>query len=75
VGAHALNSASKSAAGVSSLEGSIKTNATLVQEAEFFPSYASWIYQRTGYRKNPVTGLDWTAADINAIQRGALRIS
>lgn len=75
VGAHALNSLSKSAAGISSAKSSINTNATLVQEVEFSPSFGSWIYQRTGYRKNPVTGVDWTAAEINAIQRGALRIT
>lgn len=75
IGIHALNCATKIAAGVASMESSIKTNTTLVQEPEFFPSFGSWLYQRQAYRKNPVTGLDWTAADINAIQRGALRIS
>lgn len=75
VGAHALNCATKSAAGVASMEGSIKTNSTLSQEPEFFPSFGSWIYQRKGYEINPITGLAWTVADINAIQRGALRVS
>ena len=75
IGAQALNCSTKIAAGVASFKGSIKTNATLVQESEFNPSFGSWIYQRKPYRKNPVTGVDWTAADINAIQRGALRIS
>jgi len=75
VGAHALNCVTKSASGVSSIKGSIKTNGSLNQETEFFPSWASWLYQRTGYRKNPITGLDFTAAEINAIQRGALRIT
>lgn len=75
VGAHALNCASKIAAGVASLESSIKTNTTLVQEPEFFPSFGSWQYQRKGYIINPVTGIAWTSADIDAIQRGALRIT
>lgn len=75
VGIHALNCATKIAAGVASMKGSIKTNATLVQEDEFFPSFGSWLYQRKGYKINPVTGLAWTSADINAIQRGALRIT
>ncbi len=76
VGVHALNCATKIAAGVASMNGSVKTNATLVQDPdEFFPSFGSWIYQRKGYELNPVTGLAWTSAEINAIQRGALRIS
>ncbi len=75
VGAHALNCMTKSAAGVASIKGSVKTNATLVQEPEFFPSFGSWIYQRYAYRLNPATGVPWTTADINAIQRGALRIT
>lgn len=75
VGAHALNCMTKSASGISSIKGTIKTNGSLNQESEFFPSFASWLYQRTGYRINPITGLDWTTSDINAIQRGALRIT
>lgn len=75
VGAHALNCATKIAAGVASFKSSIKTNASLVQEDEFFPSFGSWQYQRKGYIINPVTGIAWTSADIDAIQRGALRIT
>jgi hypothetical protein len=75
VGAHALNCATKIAAGVASFKGSVKTNGGLVQESEFFPSFGSWQYQRVGYEINPVTGVAWTSADIDAIQRGALRIT
>ncbi len=75
VGIHALNCATKIAAGVASFDSSIKTNSTLVQEPEWFPSFGSWQYQRKGYEVNPVTGVAWTAAEINAIQRGALRIT
>ncbi len=75
VGIQALNCVTKSASGVSSIKGTIKTNGSLNQEPEFFPSFSSWLYQRTGYRKNPITGLDFTSAEINAIQRGALRIT
>lgn len=75
IGIQALNRHTKIAAGVTSFKSSIKTNATLIQEGEIQPSFGSWLYQRQPYRKNPVTGLDWTTADINAIQRGALRIS
>lgn len=75
MGAHALNAVSKNAAGVATLSSSIKTNATLIQEPVMNPSFGGWTYDRTGYRKNPVTGLDWTAAEINAIQRGVLRVS
>lgn len=75
VGAHGLNCVSKSAAGVASLEGSIKTSGALFQEPEYFPSYGSWLYQRTGYLVSPATSGAFTSAEINAIQRGLLRIT
>lgn len=74
-GIQALNCGIKSAAGIASYKGSLKTNATLYQEAEHGPSFGGWIYQRTPLRKNPVTGVDWTSAEIDAIQRGALRVT
>lgn len=75
VGIQALNCSTKSASGVASFDGAIRTNATNVDEAEFGPSFGSWIYERKPYRNNPVTAVAFTPAEINAIQRGAVRIT
>jgi hypothetical protein len=41
----------------------------------FYPSEASWLYNREGLRKSPFTGLDWTPSELDAIQRGSERVT
>jgi hypothetical protein len=74
-GAQMLWCGTKSNSGVGSVKGSILSGATQVLDSEFFPSYASWLYERIAYRKSPFTSSDWTAAELNAMQQGMQRIS
>jgi hypothetical protein len=39
-----------------------------------YPSWGSWYDRVVPLRKNPVTGADWTVADVNSIQAGARRV-
>ena len=39
-----------------------------------YPSWGSWYDRVEPFRKNPVTGQDWTIEDVNTMQVGAKRV-
>jgi hypothetical protein len=39
-----------------------------------YPSWGSWYDRVEPFRKNPVTGQDWTTEDVNTMQIGAKRV-
>ena len=41
---------------------------------KIYPSWGSWYDRVEPFRKNPVTGQDWTIEDVNTMQVGAKRV-
>lgn len=74
-GAQALWCVARSAAGVGSVKGALKSGTTTIFDSEYFPSDVSWLYERAPYRTSPFTTLDWTVPEINALQQGIKRIT
>jgi hypothetical protein len=69
LGVKVFNSISRSGITVSYLENTIRTNSTNIFSSPIaVPSTA--IIQNTIWDLNPVTGVTWTAADINALEVG-----
>lgn len=52
-----------------------KFNGSYIEGTEtIYPSYLNWLDQMCAFRKNPVTGLDFTQAEVNAMQAGVKRV-
>jgi len=67
--------AAKDEAGQASFRQCYRLNGADIVGKDCFPSLTAWKDFRDPYRINPVTGLDFTNSDINAMQMGAKRLT
>lgn len=82
VGAQALWLVKKSDAGAAAIKGVWKSAGTEIDQDKghdfladgYHPSFTSYLYAMQPERKSLFTGLDWTAAEINALQLGIKRV-
>jgi hypothetical protein len=64
--------ARKTDSGPRSIAPIIRFDGTTAVGANYQPSFPDYIYQIQLFQTNPVTGLPWTIADVNAAQVGVL---
>lgn len=82
LGVQALWCVKKTDAGAATVKGVWKSGLTEIDQSHgnnfiapngFYPSNASYLYNKQAERKSIFTGLDWTVGEINALQLGIKR--
>lgn len=69
-GCQSVMAARKTDVGGASLKVIWKPTTVEYADADFYPSFTSYLYNRTVRVVNPDTGLAWTPAEVNALKMG-----